>query len=129
MPKFSVRSQMELATCDADLQDLFDEVILHVDCAILEGEREEAAQNEAFRTGRSTKKYPMGKHNKRPSQAVDAAPYPIDWKNTKRFYYFAGIVKGIAIKRGLKIRWGGDWDSDYDLDDQNLFDLVHFEIV
>jgi peptidoglycan L-alanyl-D-glutamate endopeptidase CwlK len=61
--------------------------------------------------------------------AVDLAPYPIDWKNTKRFYHFAGIVLGVATEMGIRIRWGGDWDMDDDLDDQSFMDLVHFEIV
>ena len=69
--------------------------------------------------------------------AVDVAPYPIEWKNTKRFYHFAGFVKGAfrelqnsgEISKNWKLRWGGDWDSDNDLDDQSFMDLVHFELV
>ncbi len=61
--------------------------------------------------------------------AVDIAPYPIDWKDHKRFYYLAGIVKGVASQMGIKVRWGGDWDSDNDLNDQSFMDLGHFEIV
>ncbi len=35
--------------------------------------------------------------------------------NFYRFYFFAGIVKGIAWELGIGVRWGGDWDSDNDL--------------
>jgi hypothetical protein len=63
------------------------------------------------------------------SRAVDVAPYPIDWNDTRRFDHFAGIVVGIAHRSGVKIRWGGNWDRDNDLNDQNFNDLVHFELI
>jgi len=31
-----------------------------------------------------------------PSDAVDVAPYPIDWNDKERFYYFAGERWGHA---------------------------------
>lgn len=68
-------------------------------------------------------------HNKTPSLAVDVAPWPIDWNDKNRFYHFAGRVQGIAQMFNIKIRWGGDWDSDNDLKDQNFYDLPHFELV
>ena len=67
--------------------------------------------------------------------AVDVAPWPIDWKNVKRFYWFAGFVMGTAERLKVEdkmhhsVRWGGDWDHDGDFDDQRLLDLVHFELV
>jgi hypothetical protein len=64
-----------------------------------------------------------------PSRAVDVAPYPIDWNDFKRFYHFAGIVRAVAHQRGVKIRWGGDWDSDFDFKDERFLDLPHFELV
>ena len=39
-------------------------------------------------------------------KAVDLAPFPIDWNNTKQFYYFAGMVLAVAKDMGIKIRWG-----------------------
>ncbi len=90
---------------------------------------------EACKNGLSKLKYPESKHNKLPSEAVDVVPYPIDWKNTPRMRFFAGVILGIAImlKRQGKmkhcIRWGGDWDSDTDLNDQRFNDLPHFEIT
>ena len=41
----------------------------------------------------------------------------------------AGLVLGIAAVFGIKIRWGGDWDSDNDLNDQKFMDLAHFEEI
>lgn len=129
MNTFSQQSLDRLKTCEHDLQELMHHVLNVHDCTILEGHRTEAAQNEYFRTGKSKVQYPDSKHNRYPSIGVDVAPYPIDWNNTKRFYFFAGIVKGVAESMNIKIRWGGDWDSDNDLDDQTFMDLVHFELV
>ncbi len=54
----------------------------------------------------------------------------VRWKgvwNLCRFYYFAGFVMGTAAAMGVRLRWGGDWDGDTELDDQKFRDLVHFE--
>ena len=29
---------------------------------------------------------------------------------------------------GIDLIWGGDWDGDTDLNDNNFDDLVHFEL-
>jgi peptidoglycan L-alanyl-D-glutamate endopeptidase CwlK len=59
---------------------------------------------------------------------VDVVPYPIDWKDRERMTYFAGFVMGIASQMDLKIRWGGDWNMNTELKDNNFDDLPHFEI-
>jgi len=134
MPKFSQTSLSKLSTCHIDLQILFKEVIKYFDCQILEGHRGQAAQDAAYAAGNSQLKYPNGKHNSILSNAVDVSPYPIDWNNHKRFYWFAGYCLGIAQKlkdEGKithKIRYGGDWDSDKEITDNKFQDLVHFEI-
>jgi len=129
MPKFSKASQEKLATCHPDLQRLFNEVVKHFDCTVTCGERGEFEQNEAYRKGYSKLKYPESKHNGRPSMAADVVPYPIDWKDTERMYFFGGFVKATAVQMGIEIRWGGDWDSDTQVKDQNFIDLPHFELV
>lgn len=135
MPKFSAASLKQLSTCHPDLQRLFFEVIKYVDCHVREGYRGEAAQNAAYAAGNSTLKFPNGKHNKMPSNAVDVYFYPIQLKNTKKFYWFVGYVLATAHqlkaqgKISHSIRCGADWDGDHDLDDQTLVDLVHFEII
>ncbi len=128
MPKFSKKSLSKLETCDKRLQDLFLRVVKKFDCTILEGHRSKDRQNKLFDEGKSKLKYPKGKHNSLPSKAVDVAPYPIDWNDRERFTYFAGYVLGIAYQMGLKIRWGGDWDMDTQVKDNNFDDLPHFEI-
>tara|TARA_R110000787_G_scaffold44344_1_gene108873 strand:+ start:447 stop:842 length:396 start_codon:yes stop_codon:yes gene_type:complete len=128
MPKFGSRSKSRLKTCDTRLQDLFNEVIKHFDCSVIQGHRGKEDQNKAFKEGKSKLKYPNGNHNKSPSKAVDVAPYPINWNDRERFTYFAGYVVGIASQMGLKIRWGGDWDMDTEVKDNNFDDLPHFEL-
>ena len=129
MPEFSLRSKAKLSQCDQRLQELFAEVIKHHDCTILEGRRSKERQDELYRTGKSKVQYPNSKHNTEPySMACDVAPYPIDWEDRKRWYFFGGFVTAMAKTMGVPIRWGGDWDSDMDLGDQTFFDLPHFEI-
>ena len=128
MPRFSKKSLSKLETCDKRLQDLFLRVVKKFDCTIIEGHRSKDRQNKLFKEGKSKLKYPKGKHNAIPSRAVDVAPYPIDWNDRERFTYVAGYVVGIAYQMGLKIRWGGDWDMDTQVKDNNFDDLPHFEI-
>ena len=129
MSKFSRNSEERLRSCHPFLQLLFRTVVEEFDCSILEGHRGEEKQNEYFNTKRSKLRWPQSKHNKVPSLAVDAAPYPLSWDDTDRFYYFGGFVKGIAYKLGIPLRWGGDWDNDTQVFDERFKDLVHFELV
>ncbi len=128
MPKFGRGSLFQLQSVHPDLQELFKEVVKHFDCSIIEGFRGKEKQDQAYQDGKSQVKFPQGKHNQIPSEAVDVAPYPIDWDDKERFYYFAGFVKGIASQMDYKIRWGGDWNNDTEVQDTRFKDLVHFEI-
>lgn len=129
MRKFSEQSQKRLQTCDERLVKIFDEVIKIMDCTVVTGHRGEAEQNEAFRTGKSKLRFPLSKHNSYPSKAVDVVPWPVDWTDYKRFFHFAGIVRAVAYRMNIRIRWGGDWDSDFDFKDEKFIDLPHFELV
>lgn len=129
MPRFSTKSRAHLRTCTPGIQQVFNKVIEKFNCTILEGSRGEVRQNGLFHDGLSRKQYPDSKHNVIPSEGIDAAPWPIDWKDRERFTYFAGYVKGIADSLGIKIRWGGDWDMDTEVDDNTFDDLCHFEEI
>ena len=131
MPKFSKTSLSRLKTCDEKLQTLFNVVIQYFDCTIIQGNRSKEAQNEYYLKGLSKLKYPFSKHNTDPSIAVDVAPYLQTGLSFDKdqCYYFGGFVKGIAKMLNIKIRWGGDWDSDNDVTDQTFNDLVHFELI
>jgi peptidoglycan L-alanyl-D-glutamate endopeptidase CwlK len=130
MPSFGSASLRQLNTCHPDLQRLFKRVVEFWDCSVIEGKRSEAQQKIVVATGasltlNSKHVYPLDK----PSLAVDVAPYPIKWNDYPRFYAFAGFVIGTAREMGIKLRYGGDWDSDRDFAEEQLKDLVHFEIA
>lgn len=129
MYKYSEKSKERLKSVHPYLQLICNKLIEIYDCTIIEGYRNEEKQNNYFNGGKSKFKFPDSKHNRSPfSLAVDVSPFPIDWNNRERFVYMAGLIKGIASIYNLDIRWGGDWDSDNDLKDQNFNDLPHFEL-
>ena len=128
MAKFGKTSKQRLSTCHEDLQTVFNEVIKHVDCSILEGHRIGERQDKLFAEGKTKVKYPNGRHNANPSNAVDVAPYPIDWDDRERFHLFAGFVIGIAKSMGITLRWGGDGNMNFEVDDNQFDDFPHFEL-
>lgn len=131
MPHFSTKSYEKLMTCHDNIRRLFEEVIKHYDCTIVQGYRSKLDQNLYYQTGKSKVKYPNSKHNSNPSMAVDVAPYingSVCWDELQ-CRHFAGFVMGVASQMRMAIRWGGDWDGDKDMKDQNFNDLVHFELV
>ena len=129
MAKFGKRSKENLSTCHEDLQKLFNEVIKHVDCSVLEGHRDERTQDKYYEEGKTKVRYPMGRHNSKPSRAVDVVPYPVDWNDRERFTLFSGFVLGMAARMGIAIRWGGDWNMNFQVNDNKFDDFPHFELV
>ena len=150
MPSFGTHSARNLLTCHQDLQTLFHYVIKTFDCTIIYGHRSVEKQFELYKIGRELRDgrwiktgnvvtfkdgiNNKSKHNESPSHAVDAVPYPIDWRDMNRMRYFAGYVKGCAqmlYEYGAishVIVSGVDWDNDTDLNDQRFLDVPHFQI-
>ncbi len=128
MYKFGSRSRKQMENIHPDLKKVLNEVIKYVDCSVLEGQRSAERQNKLFEEGRTKVKYPNGRHNANPSRAVDVVPYPIDWDDRERFHLFAGFVLGIAKSMGINLRWGGDWNQNFEVDDNQFDDFPHFEI-
>ena len=137
--KFSKRSLQRLETCHPGLQTLFKRVIEVIDCTVICGRRAKREQDKLFASGHSRCKWPHSKHNvlipNDFSQAIDVAPYykekpHIRWdkKSLWRWYFFAGIVLGIAEELDITIRQGCDWDRDTYVRDQNFNDLPHTEL-
>lgn len=129
MANFSESSKKRLATCDDRLQKLMNEVIKYQDFTVLCGHRGKEEQDDAFRTGASTKRWPDSKHNRNPSPAIDVAPYPVDWNDKARFARLVGFIECIAMQQGLKLRWGGDWNGNMRTTDEKFVDMPHLEIV
>tara|TARA_Y100000593_G_scaffold95130_1_gene200424 strand:- start:3381 stop:3824 length:444 start_codon:yes stop_codon:yes gene_type:complete len=143
MPKFGRRSRENLETCHPDLQTLFNEVIKEIDCTVTCGHRNKEDQDKAVASGHSKAQFPHGKHNSNPSTAIDVYPYPIDFEDMDRYYYFAGFVMAkaqILLEVGEishKIKWGGCWkglnkgkiDFSYNRRKGILDDKPHFELI
>ena len=136
---FSQRSKGNLDTCHPDLQIIAEVAIQIIDFAVIQGHRGEEEQNAAYWAGKSKLKFPASKHNTDPSLAFDVIPYIngkfAGWNNREAFVQLAGVLKGVAL--GLYytkriehvLRWGGDWDRDNDLKDQDFIDLPHLELI
>lgn len=137
MYKFSKRSKDNLATASINLQRLFNEVIKEIDCTVICGHRSPEEQFELFKKGRENKNFKWvvvdkskivtnidgrakkSNHNYLPSRAVDVVPYPLDWNDIAAFKKLGEVVKRKAKELGIKISWGGDW--------QTLKDYPHHE--
>ena len=120
--KLSKRSVERLLTCNPDLITIISQAIKNspIDFTVLCGHRGEKEQNEAYAKGNSTLKYPKSKHNHYPSEAIDIAPYPIDWNDIDRFKKLSSHIKQIAAWLDIEIEWGGDWE--------NFKDYPHYQL-
>lgn len=159
MPSFSKKSKSRLQHLCPELQMVAYDSIKIIDFSVIETARDKLQQNKCFASGASKLQWPDSKHNvceKRPkAEAMDLWPYvppfgalsghpdqiatiAADTGRTenqvmefthKAFARLAGVVEACAALRGLKVRWGGDWDGDGNLLDQNFHDFPHFELV
>ncbi|MBQ2391371.1 MAG: M15 family metallopeptidase [Clostridia bacterium] len=94
-----------------------------IDFTVLETVRTLATQKEYLKKG--TTKTLKSRHiplsNKSGlCEAVDVAPYPIDWSDKKRFIQLSEHIKKTANKLNIPITWGGDWKT--------LVDMPHYEL-
>lgn len=146
MYSFGKRSRERLDTCHPDLVAIAEELIKIYDFSVLEGLRTLEQQQDYYHNGRSkldgiNKKSKHQDDGSGLSKAFDIMPYKKgsnafsgNEKDNRRFYYMAGLLKGIAAKLledgkiSHTVRWGGDWDSDDIYNDQNFDDLPHFEL-
>jgi peptidoglycan L-alanyl-D-glutamate endopeptidase CwlK len=133
MPKFGKTSTERLSTCHILIQNVMNEVINHWDCTIIEGYRDQETQDRYFAEGKSKLMYPNGYHNRKPAQAVDVMPYHperphIHWNDKLEAIRFASFVQGVAAGMGVKLVWGGDWDHDWNTEEQQWNDWPHFRL-
>lgn len=130
--KWSNRSLQIRAGLDKRLKKILDEILQHVDITLVSGHRSKEEQERLFREGYSQLQFPQSKHNSYPSLAVDVQPWPYPEKE-EELWAALGLIAGMAIiigeHYGVEIRWGGDWDRDGSVTDNNFDDLFHLEIV
>ena len=133
--RFGKRSLAALNTVHPALRSIIVAVLpaSPFDLTVIRGHRTKEDQERAVRGGRSKVHWPHGKHNSYPSHAADVAPYVngrIPWDEPAPFCFLAGMMFCEARVRGLRLRWGGNWDGDEALlTDQRFDDLPHFEIL
>ena len=124
--QLSKTSKRRLATCDERLQEIINEAIkiTPIDFGVACGHRTPEEQMECFKAGTSKLDgiNHLSKHNHSPSLAVDIYGYNNKalW-DEKTLSILAGVILSIAIKKGFKIEWGGNWKS--------FKDYPHFEII
>lgn len=96
------------------------------DITVLEGLRTAERQAELLKQGAT--KVQVSRHMS--GNAIDIAPYPIDWNDTERFKIVAHHMFAAAKELGIVIRWGGNWSrQDETVKPTSSFvDMPHFEL-
>lgn len=120
MPTFGQRSLDNLSEAHPDLQRVMHEAIKEYDFTVICGYRGKAEQDQAFKEKKSKARFGQSPHNFKPALAVDVVPYPIDWKNTKRFEQMGQVIMACAERLGVQLKWGKDF---------SFVDYPHFELL
>ena len=127
MYSFSIRSWKKLNAPDvhSDIKRLLVEAIKDspIDFSVIETTRTLAQQKVNVKKGVS--KTLKSKHIPQFTksglcEAVDIAPYPLDWQDLERFRALAAHIKKKAAELNIPITWGGDWKT--------LVDMPHYEL-
>ena len=144
--KFSKTSAARLDTCTAYIKEVFTEAIKisKIDFGVAQGERTVEQQRQYFNEGKSKvnpdaytpEELPLkGKHITNgiytKAGAVDIYAYlpgtGASWDKS-HLCYIAGLVMAIDAQKENRLRWGGNWDGDgVIINDQGFQDLPHFE--
>lgn len=135
----STASQVKLATCDRRLWLVVNDAAANLDILVICGHRDQAEQEAAFVAGKTQKHWPFGNHNALPSRAADIMPIshqvgdPINWKDLPAFARLMGYIEACADRRGIKLRFGMDWDGDWRSvgfdHDEHFLDAPHVELA
>lgn len=119
-------SVLRLATSHAELERLIFAVSKGVDAGdlawadihditVLCGYRGKEEQNQAVANGASKTPWPKSHHNRVPSDAVDVAVYPVEYKDPAyevKMRVLHAYVTGIARASSIKLRHI-DWDMPH----------------
>ena len=133
MNGLSQKDRQKLIKADDKLQLLVFEVSTQMNIIVIEAHRSVERQAKLYAEGKTKVKH--SKHNYIPSRAIDIAPYYkngnkiVPWDDHRPFYFLGGLMMRSAKLHNIKLRWGGDWDSDTDFADQTYNDLVHYELI
>lgn len=119
-------SLQRLGTCHRDLQKLVLKVAEGVDegdlvyadvrdLTVLCGYRGEEEQEAAVASGASKVHFPNSKHNRMPSDAVDIAPFPVEWKDpayVRKLEALHAYTAGVAHALGIDL-YDISWDRPH----------------
>ncbi|WPF71440.1 endolysin [Escherichia phage vB_EcoM_JL1] len=96
------------------------------DVTVLEGLRTHERQQELLKQGAT--KVSVSRHMS--GNALDIAPYPIDWNDLERFQIVAEHMFKAAEELGVVIRWGGTWERTFTKPVKwaKFLDAPHFEL-
>lgn len=128
MSSFGQASLTSRAQLHPKLQAIVDEAIKETDFKILDATRGKAAQELAFKLGRSKAHFGQSAHNWVPAIAMDLFPAPYSWDDNQAFIDLSKVILRIAKEQGTPLRWGGDWDMDGKVNTTGLVDLPHYEL-
>ena len=125
MYKFSELSLQRLYSCHPELQRLMHTVMAeqYMDFSVLCGFRDREDQNNDVKRGTSKLCWPHGRHNHRPSLAVDVCAYPVNdfnQDNTDRTIQLSKYVLSVAEKLEIPVFWGGHWS--------HFKDIYHYQL-
>lgn len=142
------RSKVQLLTLSVPLREVMDDArrLSDVPFQLVQGARTIEQQQEYYNAKKSkinpsdpkyldrNNLYRDAKHIVGPgcalSRAVDiifdgSKPYDVS-----HLTYIAGVIMTVGRTRGIKLRWGGNWDQDKEIiTDQDFDDLPHFELM
>lgn len=96
------------------------------DVTVLEGLRSYERQQELLKQGAT--KVSVSRHMS--GNALDIAPYPIDWNDLERFQIVAEHMFKAAEELGIVIRWGATWERTFTKPVKwaKFLDAPHFEL-
>ena len=114
------------------LQELCDAALVRLNFQLQHGHRGKEEQNRLYRDGASHLKYPLSKHNRSPSWAVDVAPDPYPSNEPDLLLglgFLVGTIVEIAREHGIQVRVGIDWDMAFDFSRKRFVDAFHCELL
>ena len=123
---FGKTSLERLATCHAELQDIIHLAMGGIDAGdlayagiydmtVLCGFRGQFEQDDAVSRGTSKVRWPNSRHNRDPSDAVDIAVYPVQWKAPGyelKMDILHAYVTGVARSLGIEL-YHISWDRPH----------------
>lgn len=130
---FDVGAKARLKNAHPLLQQLMNAAETLYPFTIMDSQRGRVAQENAYKHGWTKVHFGQSAHNWSPALALDLAPTPILWDNTKANFdrwrvLQITVILPIARHQSIPIRQGIDWNMNGNLNDDGWDDLPHVEL-